>query len=127
MPRKHCLQCYNSFLPARPWQVFCSTRCQQDYHIAERKARANAYELYIQKAKECQELQDELDMTKEVLKETRGRLVAALAELRVERGTHAPETADLQALQMGPDEYRLPAHEDQRTPPQPIKRAGLFR
>ncbi len=32
-----CKRCNRPFLEAKPWQEFCCQRCQQDWHLHQRK------------------------------------------------------------------------------------------
>jgi alkylhydroperoxidase family enzyme len=32
-----CKQCNRPFLQVKPWQEFCCQRCQQDWHLHQRK------------------------------------------------------------------------------------------
>jgi protein-arginine kinase activator protein McsA len=32
-----CKQCNRPFVQVKPWQEFCCTRCQQDWHLHQRK------------------------------------------------------------------------------------------
>ena len=33
----NCRRCDKAFIEAKPWQVFCCERCQQDWHLLQRK------------------------------------------------------------------------------------------
>ena len=65
--------------------------------------------------------------TKELLRETKDDLAAALAQLRTAGLLPAVESSNFLKLRMDPSEYTLDPPKPGRTPPQPIKKKGLFR
>ena len=54
LPTRDCPFCAKSFAPTRPWQVYCSTRCQQGFHQGRSK---NA----LFQAAQVEALKEELD------------------------------------------------------------------
>ena len=55
LPTRDCPFCAKSFTPTRPWQVYCSTRCQQGFHQGRSK---NA----LFQAAQVEALKEELDI-----------------------------------------------------------------
>jgi hypothetical protein len=79
-----CKHCNRPFLQAKPWQEFCHQRCQQDWHLHQRKL-ARQEKLFDKLARRdhgAQEDQGTSEQRKEasevlarIVKERQGRIV----------------------------------------------------
>lgn len=127
MPIAFCDYCKKPFTKNRPWQNFCCSSHREHHHLEERRKRANALVLLQIAQKELADTQAELGLTKELLRETKDDLAAALAQLRTAGLLPEVESSNFLKLRMDPSEYTIDPPKPGRTPPQPIKREGLFR